>query len=169
MGKTINIVGYYAGSAGWVNFNNIAIDGSTGDLDCTRKATSNDDHELQMIEAFGMAIMYLTFIQSINPELIDSNQFLSKFFDAWKKGLGLEYSLMINKHYNSDSYFGPGDVLSITTEALERIARWYDSEIDTHPDHSCLVPSAYLKNSTKSVWVPRIMKVIQKLRQIKPI
>ena len=68
-----------------LNFNNISIDGSTGDTDSVRLFAPNTPIEWsQLRESLGGAVMYLMMVQRVQLDLVSDDAFIFKIFDTGK-------------------------------------------------------------------------------------
>lgn len=155
-----------AGAAAWMNFNNIAIDGSTGDLDMGQVIPKNDSHEwVQLRDSLGGAAMYLMLVQRIRPDLVSDDSFMVNFFRWWRRGISDEMFMNMTSWSNHNS-LGPKIFDQVVT-SIEKLAKWYSSSADTKPSTN-LNNSAYLQHSTKKTWSPIAMKVASRMRQLRP-
>lgn len=72
----------------WINSNNIALDGSTGDLDCTRKYIDKwDDKNKGRLEAVAGFLIYLYGINKLDTQLLKNGEFLSSAINTFFKHL----------------------------------------------------------------------------------
>ncbi len=154
------------GSAAWMNFNNIAIDGSMGDLDCGSKINPESGYVWwQRQEAFGSALMYLMFVHRTHPELLSDKGFLNKYFKSWKKGIGNDYTQEMMECYRDRDTFT--DVVG----AIDTFSRWYSSPADTKPGGSrnTIGWLNYLQDKAKDIWIPSANAVIKTVRENREI
>lgn len=150
-GQTFLICKYpQLGSAAWMNFNNIAIDGSTGDLDMTTKVTEKY-LSWQLNDSFGGAMMYLMFIYNFRPKLIESDDFLVKFFSYWKKGIG-------NFVRFNNSVFD--EVIS----GIELLSKSYSTMTETRPGRNNL---GYLEYHSRQKLAKAGIETTRRVRQLR--
>ncbi len=73
---------------GWINLNNISLDGSTGDLDSSRKYIHKwNDQKRGRLEATGGFLIYLFGVHKIDPQLLENNDFLGSALDTFLNNL----------------------------------------------------------------------------------
>ncbi len=73
---------------GWMNPNNIGLDGGTGDLDCTRKYIDSwDDKNKGRLEAVAGFLIYLYGIHKIDAQLLENNEFLNNALNIFLNNL----------------------------------------------------------------------------------
>ncbi len=160
--QAFTLARYKEGSAAWMNFNNIAIDGSVGDLDCGQKVDPESSYVWwQMREAFGSALMYLMFTHRMKPKLLNDKSFLNKFFASWREGIGSDYVEQLKWEFDNKGTFE--DV----TNGIETFARWFSSPADTRPDGSrdTLGWQNYLGHKTKDIWTASANEVVKAVRK----
>jgi hypothetical protein len=153
---------YNYGRAAWMNFNNIAIDGSIGDFDSGSKIDpKSGDVWHQRYEAFGSSLMYLMFVHRMNPDLLGDKKFIYSYFKQWQKGLGKTYHEEMTHKY--DVHRG---TFEDVVESIETLTRWYDSPVDTGPNGSrnTIGYQEYLHDKSKNIWTHSAHAVVNTVK-----
>lgn len=139
----------------WMNYNNMAIDGSVGDLEVSRV---EDDMTSHGQEIFGSVLMYLSFVQRISPELLSSDTFIGEFFDLWRKGIGSTHYRMIGQ---------VPQLFEDVIHALDTALRFYQSALDTTPHNTSWNGGNFLAHHKKDLWVPNMKTVVNRVKQLR--
>ena len=157
-------------SAAWMNFNNIGIDGSLGDMDTVAEVTPGGQWK-KNVETFGSLCMYLMFVHRQRPDLLENKEFLNAFFTQWRHSLGEEiFNLLKTK--KTFPIRGLNDTFSVALDAISTYIRWMESPIDIRPNgtpNQTITYTGYLDFQGKDTWVPSARSVVKNLHQNREI
>ncbi len=154
----------------WINFNNIAIDGSIGDFDDSKVMEKLSDCWQHHHETIGSMILYLSFIARVQPELLESSDFVRTFFNQWRIGVGKDYwKFLVGWNIPASEYFPEGNALDQVVHSIHNTLQVY-STVDTRPSSSNVYnPSGYLSHHAKNIWIPSLEKAINTVEKFRPL